>query len=180
MTMTKTEGLVKIWVGSLKDYSEGRLVGEWLELPMDQDELDEFMNRITYNGKHDYKIFDYEAPFRVDEWDSPWALNEQAEKLEELMYENNISEDELEVLLEYCDNLEEAIELLESGSVHFYHLDNTWDGWKELAEMLVIDYGWLDVPEHLIDYIDYERLGYSLKCEGNWCIKDGVAVQVIW
>lgn len=182
MMKTAEQINVCIWVGSLKDYNEGRLVGKWISLPMDEDELNEFMAKITYNGEHDFEIMDYEAPFRIDPYASPWELNELAEKLQELVDEKNITPDDLEALLEYVDNIEEAIEMLENGAVNFYHLEDGFgDVWKELAEILVYDHGYMDdVPEHRRHYLNFEMIGRDLQYSGEWYIaKNGVAIEHI-
>jgi hypothetical protein len=80
-----TDAPISIWLGSLSDYNNGDLVGRWISLPTDEDALSSAMAAVTYGGKWDYFIADFESEYvKVGEYDDPHKLNEMAERIEEL------------------------------------------------------------------------------------------------
>ena len=79
--------LIKVFITNLGKYNEGELIGEWVDLPITEEELDKVYERIGIN--EDYEeifITDYETPFftTIDEWESITDLNDLAEALESL------------------------------------------------------------------------------------------------
>jgi len=156
-------------------HSLGTHEGEWIDLPMDEEELEEIINKYTDSGRHDAIITDYEAPFKTDRY-GLHKLNEIVQEMEEAMDEAGIDEEELEALLEVLDDPEVALEYLRNGGVRFYKAED----WADLAELLVYDYDWLEIPEHLRNYIDYEKLGRDLNYSGSFYqAENGYFVELI-
>jgi antirestriction protein len=66
----------RIWVGSLADYNNGRLHGEWLEAargaPEIEADISAMLERSVIPGAEEFAIFDYEnfGPLRLDEYES--------------------------------------------------------------------------------------------------------------
>lgn len=56
---------VKVWVGNLGKYNEGNLVGKWIELPIDEDDLEKVLESIGIDNEEYEEIFiaDYDIPF---------------------------------------------------------------------------------------------------------------------
>lgn len=86
---------IKIYLTNLGKYNEGELVGEWVDLPVDDDELQEVFARIGISDEPDeegnyyeeYFITDYETDiegFEIGEYESLSRLNEIAEAIENL------------------------------------------------------------------------------------------------
>ena len=79
---------IKIFLTNLGRYNEGILVGEWVKLPVDEDELEAVMKRIGIrNGYEEYFITDYEssiANLEISEYTSVGEVNELARQMEEL------------------------------------------------------------------------------------------------
>lgn len=86
---------IKIFLTNLGKYNEGELVGEWVDLPVDEDELKEVYKRIGISDEPDadgnyYEetfITDYESDIpglEIGEYDSISELNEMAEEIENL------------------------------------------------------------------------------------------------
>jgi|SRR5690606_14859020 len=171
--------MINIYVADLKAYNEGNLVGEWIELPTDEESIREVLKKLSHNWQHDYAIHDYEAPrgVRIEEYTDPFRLNTLVQELEDY----DLGEEELEALLEYAGSLEEAVRMLSQDAVHFIHLKNdSLDSWAALAEELVYEYDWLEIPEYLRTYIDYEKLGKELQTTGNFYIaQNGVAIEYV-
>ncbi len=74
---------IKLYIADLGAYNAGKLVGEWIELPMEEEDLNAVLKKLSRDGQGDYAIHDYEAPFSIDEHENPHKLNELAEKLED-------------------------------------------------------------------------------------------------
>ena len=63
--------MLKIYLTNLGKYNEGELLGEWVELPVDEEELQEVFKRIGISSEPDaegnyyeeYFITDYETDF---------------------------------------------------------------------------------------------------------------------
>ena len=79
---------IKVFVSNLAKYNDGELTGQWTTLPVDDVNKD-ILDKLDLGGdsKHGYHdewfISDYEAPFKIGEYDSLYALNELAEALED-------------------------------------------------------------------------------------------------
>lgn len=72
---------IKVFVSNLAKYNDGELTGQWTTLPVDDVNKD-ILEPIDAVGK-EWFISDYEAPFKIDEYDNLYALNELAEALED-------------------------------------------------------------------------------------------------
>lgn len=167
---------IRVYVANLGAYNEGELIGKWVALPMDEDELREEIESIMRPETDDeeYAIHDYEAPFKIEENVDLFKLNEQVEELESMRLE----EDELEALLEIMSL--DGEESFEDGRIHFHHVkSDTPVGWKEFGEYMVWDCGYMDVPEHLRFYIDFEQVGRDLEYSGCYHIaKNGIVIEM--
>lgn len=117
---------IKVYVSNLAKYNAGELNGQWTTLPVDDVNKD-ILDKLDLGGdsKHGYHdewfISDYEASFKISEYDDLYALNELAEVLEsydtiEDVY-NAIDNKEAIYLPELFDDLGELIEVLGVGPV---------------------------------------------------------------
>lgn len=86
---------LRIYLTNLGKYNEGELVGEWVDLPISEDEFAEVLKRIGISDTPDengiiydeYFITDYESDIdglSVDEYESLSRLNDLAEVLEDM------------------------------------------------------------------------------------------------
>ena len=159
----------KIYVANLAKYNEGILKGEWLELPMDTDDLQEALDGILGEDE-EYAVHDYDNDlgYKVGEYDSVWELNDLAERLETNVDFTTV----IEAYLECMDNdIDEALECVEGWNYSIYHgCDNETDlGYYIVDEGL---FG-VDIPEELKNYIDYEAIGRDFLIETIGCFMDG-------
>lgn len=80
--------MLNIYVTNLGKYNEGYLIGEWVELPVSEEELQAVYNRIGINERYEEVfITDYETDIsglKVGEYDNISELNDLAEQLDEL------------------------------------------------------------------------------------------------
>lgn len=65
--------MMRIYLTNLGKYNEGELVGEWVDLPIEKENLQEVFKRIGIDGKQyeEYFITDYECDFYEIEANSP-------------------------------------------------------------------------------------------------------------
>lgn len=170
--------MLKIYLTNLGKYNEGILQGEWLELPVSQEELKEVFERIGINEEYEeYFITDYKCDFyEVGEYENLDTLNEIAERIEELDEEESKVVKALMSELGYT--LDEAIEKVNNGDYRIYSECNDM---TDIAYEVVEECGYLNnVPENVARYFDYEAFGRDLGIEGIYIFTDdNEAIEVI-
>lgn len=159
--------MLKAYVTNLGMYNEGRLVGEWVDLPLEED-FATILKRIGVDGER------YEEYF-VTDWKSdelPEAVQllgeyENVEILSEILKQVDDAET-LNAYLEYASvGLKTAIE--ECANRDIFLLKGMYTDW-DLGCYWVEKSGCYDIssiPE-LSRYFDYESIGRNcrLECEG--------------
>lgn len=162
--------MMNIYLTNLGKYNEGKLVGEWVQLPISDEELQEVFKRIGINEKYEeYFITDYECDFyEIGEYESINTLNEMAKKLDNLDEEQ---EQVVKVLMSECGyDLDDAIEKAESGDYRIYADCNDM---TDVAYAVVEECDYLrNVPETVARYFDYEAFGRDLGIEGSFHFLD--------
>ena len=171
--------MFRIYLTNLGKYNEGELIGEWVDLPATDDELEEVKTRIGISDEPDengmyyeeYFITDYENDYgyKVDEYESLDDLNEIAEQLEDL------DEEQKEAVAVYTEqyggDINEAVKTVTNGDYSIYY--NCGD-MADVAYEVVQECGYLDqMPENLRNYFDYEAFGRDLDIEGNFFYSNG-------
>ncbi len=164
--------MLKIFVTDLSAYNDGFLVGEWITLPLDKDELAFKVKMILGKGEilcndsfhEEYFITDYEFEtvdmFSVGEYDNIYILNEKAQLLED------IEESEHKLIKFLLDenivsSLEEAIEKRDEVIVYENY------SMRDIAEEYVEENFDLDSLSSLIfNNIDYDGIAADFEMEG--------------
>lgn len=178
------EVMLRIYLTNLGKYNEGELIGEWVELPCIDDELEAVKERIGISDEPDengiyyeeWFITDYETDIhglKVGEYDNLDELNELAETLDNLdEYEKEI----VEAMILEGYTLEDAIDGKDDCMI-YYHCDDMADVAKEYAE----ETGLLEsVPENLRSYFDFEAFGRDMSSEGHFVFtNNGNCVQIL-
>ena len=80
-TTTNNNATIKIWIGNLAAYNAGTLRGEWVNLPISDEELQAVYSRI---GGEEHAILDYSTDIdglEIGEYDAIDELNEAAEAI---------------------------------------------------------------------------------------------------
>ena len=150
-----------IYVANLAKYNEGELAGKWIALPCY--DIEEQIQEILGDDE-EYAIHDYECNFmRVEEYDSPYELNELAEKLESL---SEHEQAKLKALIEwgYYKDIEDAIENLDDFNLYEDINDESDLGYYWLFESGCYE---LDKMGNLASYIDYEAFGRDVSYESD-------------
>ena len=164
---------MRVYLTDLASYNNGNLVGEWVSLPMSEEELSSKIQEILelgsatdgYEEAHqEYFITDSECEFmEVGEYDNLDKLNEIAEAME------NIDEDGVKAINFLMENqlvkdIFEAIENYED-SVRIYENQSMEDiAYNFIQECYNLD----DMPNIISNNIDYESIARDMEIEGSY------------
>ena len=159
---------MKIFITNVGRYNEGYLVGKWVKLPVCEEVLDKVLKEIGINEYYEeYFITDYENDIVgigdvISEYSSVQALNELAQRLEEL---SDDEADKLGAVLEYeaCRSVSDVLELLDKLDEFDLLTDVTDD--EELGYYYAEEYRCIDIPEHIQPYFDYEKFGRDVRLQ---------------
>lgn len=169
--------MLRIYLTNLGKYNEGYLIGEWVTLPVDDDELEEVKKRIGINEQYEeWFITDYESDIdgvEVHEYSNIDELNELAEMLDGLEdYEIEI----IEAMLSEGYSINEAIDKKDDCMI-YYNCDDMAD----VAEQYAEETGLLDsIPENLRNYFDFEAFGRDMSFEGQFVFtKSGNCIEIL-
>lgn len=160
--------MIKIYVQSIAKYNKG-IPGKWLELPMNQDQLEKEIANILGNTE-EYFITDYDSPFNISEFTNVFELNEIMQEIEEL----NIDEEGFAALCKChtsCDHKEVLGDILEGNFTLVDVTKNTFQDESDIAFTLYEEdfLLWLhEIPEHLIDFIDWQSVWRNCNIAYNW------------
>jgi antirestriction protein len=152
--MTNTT-LLNIFITNLRAYNEGELLGEWVELPQDPDDLQEIIDRISNDEEDEYFITDYESNIGIkcDEYENIFDLNEQVQEIADAAEPDIIA-----AYLEAVDgNVERAIDAADDCILY-----SDCDSLEDLAYRLVDEGCYGEIPDSLRNYIDYEAIARDL------------------
>ena len=153
----------KIFIANLGKYNEGKLIGEWINLPFTEREMEELLDRIGINEEYEEVfITDYENEFgyTVNEYDNLDELNEIAHKLDNL----TIDEEE---------KIKAGLELWSFDEIYNYLDDIVL--LKDVNNYYDLGYYWieesgcynLDNLGMLRNYINYEAFGRDIDLESQ-------------
>lgn len=164
--------ILSIFITNLGRYNEGALVGEWVSLPADEDDLQAVYDRIGIDGLRYEEVFisDYESDIglEVGEYENINDLNELAERLEAL---DSYDFDLVGALIgSEMFSAEEALKIVEDGDFSYY------PGCRDMAdvaEQYINETGMLDgVPDSIARYFDFEAFGRDMEYDGTWIEAD--------
>lgn len=169
--------MIKVFLTNLGKYNEGYLIGEWLELPATQQEINACMERIGINEEYEeYFITDYETDIEgveVGEYSNLDELNELAEQLDELEED---AQKAIQAMLLDGYTFNDALEKASNGDYAIYF---DCDNMTDVAYEVVEEYGYLNnVPEQVKMYFDYESFGRDLNIEGKFYNIDGDMIEI--
>lgn len=166
--------MLKIFISNLKEYNNGKIIGEWVSLPCEG--LEEVLNKISNNGNDELFISDYETDIsnlKISEYDDILQLNEIAEEID------NLSDDEviaLQAYLEQYNDIEQALEEVRQGNYRIYY---NCDNMEDVAYQAVNESGLLDgVPEQVKMYFDYEAYGRDMDINRTFIQIDNSFVEL--
>lgn len=156
--------MIKGFITNLGKYNEGYLVGEWIEFPITEDELEAVFERIGINDEYEEYFFtDWECDFDAGfgEYESINSVNELAEELE------NVDLEVVSAILEATGyGLREAIDSVDRAI--FYENQTLEDVAYEIVQECY------DLPEIAQRYFDYEAFARDLGFDGYTEVSNGV------
>lgn len=145
-------------------------LSEWVDiLDCDFEELQEKLQKDTcYITDVDSDFnYSFEGAISISE------LEDIADKLHE--FDNGYAEDEFKALMEYLGDFEEAYSTWEAGDFSYY--PDVKDR-EELGQYVVDEGLWGEIPENLINYIDYEAIGRDIDLNANGCFTENGFIEV--
>ena len=167
--------MLKIFISNLKEYNNGKIIGEWVSLPCE--DIEEVLEKISNSGKDELFISDYETDInglKVADYEDNLQLNEIAEEIEEMR------EDELiafqAYLEQYANNMEQALEEVRQGNYRIYY---NCDNMEDVAYQVVNDCGLLDGVRDLVKlFFVYEAYGRDLDINRSFIQIDNSFVEL--
>ncbi|EJV6890117.1 antirestriction protein ArdA [Enterococcus faecalis] len=153
---------IKIYVANLSMYNSGKILGNWFTLPIAKQQIFRALKIGQEGFGEEWIILDFEAPFKIHEYESIDKLNDYAEKIEELP---NFLLTNLDEALDY----EDLEEILNNGGENFniYEDANTEE---ELGYAVVEQiYGSVsNVPSDCLErYFNYRSFGRDVSIESS-------------
>lgn len=163
---------IKIYVANLSEYNSGRTLGEWFELPCSFTDIQKKLRLDEPEYGEEWIILDYEAPFKIGEYDSIEKLNEYAEQLD------NVADKIIENLDDATD-FEKLEEILENGGENFRiyeEVENDADLGYAIVEEV---YGSpAELPRETLErYFNYEAFGRDVNIESSGFFGKGCYVE---
>lgn len=176
------DSIVKIFLTNLGKYNEGELIGEWVSLPIDEDELEAVRERIGINEEYEEEFLtDWESPVRavyehIGEYSNVESLNEIAMQLE-IVPEGDYPI--LNAIYDMTGNLDEMLNKYIDGDFRIY--DGCYSMEAVACTYLEETGAFHDLPSFIETYFDYESFGRDMKLEGSYTeLDDGTIVEVYY
>lgn len=151
--------VLRVYVANLGKYNEGELVGEWLDLPASEEEIESLMKRIEVGGAYEeYAIHDYECDIdgvEISEYMPLDYANELAERLESINDTEAFS-----ALLDYHSGfISDALDTYENGGYSYYSgVSNHEDLGQYLYDEDLLAPAFYD-DQICPSYLDFEAIG---------------------
>lgn len=166
---------IRIFITNLGKYNEGDLVGEWVDLPVD--DLDAVLERIGINEQYEeYFITDYETnipKLEISEYTNIDELNELASKIVDM------NEGQILIMGAYLyegNDIEYAVEHCDDGSIYYDCYSD-----QDLGYQIVDMVGGTDQldKDTLEMYFDYDGYGRDAKINGTFVeVEPGTLVEL--
>ena len=177
---------MNIYITDLSAYNEGYLVGKWIELPLERDQLAEALYETLRMGEkatgttnhEEIFITDYEAEIVISEYDDIYLLNELAITIETYDESDLLK---FKFLLHEGFNEQDVIDNgIESYEVDIYDYSDD-RSFTDVYELLAYDFvseGVFGcVPSNFENYIDYSAIGRDLSYDYTE-FEDGILGRV--
>ena len=158
------------YVTNLGKYNEGRLVGESLKFPTTTEEVQALLKRIGIDGVRYEEIFitDYEVNISglydcLGEYESIDELNYLASLISEM---DQSDREKFEAVIDSGEHTSCVADLINlAQNLDCYEFYPGVEDDETLGRIYVEDMEAIDVPEHLLNYFDYEAYGRDIRLE---------------
>ena len=163
--------MLNVFLTNLGKYNEGFLVGKWVELPCEGEELTNALRSIGIDGVRYEEWFITDTETDIDglgdligEYENFDRLNELADALDSL---DKWEVEKVQAIMEAdSPDLEDLLAALESGLCS-YDLYAGVEDEEDLGRYYIEECGALDIPENIQQYFDYEAYGRDVSLEEN-------------
>ncbi len=176
--------MLNIYLTDLAAYNSGYLIGKWISLPMDSNELQEQIKEVLTLGEAETKE-SHEEWFITDyEWQNIdlWSIEEYED-----IFELN---DNLDLLKDCSTTQLKAIRFLLTEQITldvedaFYRSDDVIihesTSMEDIAyELMQESYGVDKLPTIISNNIDYYSIGQDLELDGNYTVIDADVYEYI-
>jgi antirestriction protein len=171
---------MRVYITDLSAYNQGFLVGEWIELEIDEDELNQSIKRILKLGEEacddgdiheEYLLTDWEGEefFQVEEYTDVYELNKEVARFNELDLDDSQKKCVSFLMSENIVlNLDDAIDKSEEVII-YEDFDFEKLSYQIADEIYCLD----NYPQFVSNYFDYEALARDLELEGFYHEIDG-------
>jgi antirestriction protein len=171
---TTNNAIASLFITNLGKYTEGQLVGEWIDFPTEESEINALLERIGVDGirYEEYFVTDFESNFfeYPGEYFDIYEFNEKCEEVEE----SNLDPEIVKALLEDGYTIDQIID--EEVEYIYYQADSMAD----VAEQIADETGLLEsMPERLRFYFNFEAYGRDIEIEGHWISTDNGFIEVL-
>jgi hypothetical protein len=162
--------MFKVYISNLAAYTRGILKGEWLTLPMSEEQLQTAIKRVLGTDE-EYLITDYELPFEISEYENLKELNNKIVELQELEFDP----EELSALFKSstCGDWKETAQIIIGGDYSLLevtekvqYMDGSDIAYKLYEEEYISFLG--EIPGNLIDYIDWDQVWRECNITYGW------------
>jgi antirestriction protein len=150
---------LSIFLEDLATHNNGETRGQWISLPMEEEDLEEKIKEIVTS--EEYIILDTDSEYKINfyQYESPYEYNRQAQMLEDLEEEHGEDAKELiQGLLEDGEQLDEIKNILKYGYSSYGDAEAIGQYYAE--EVLNLD-------NNLKSYFDFEAFGEDILNDGQ-------------
>lgn len=154
------------YITNLGKYNEGKLVGEWVKFPTTYEDLQKVFERIGIGPQYEeWFITDYDCYVEglhdvLGEYESLDELNYLANSIENMDRHDFMRFEAVIPVSDYSRSVKDLINLTEN--LDKYEVYSDVHDHDDLGRMYIEEYGAMEVPDHLKNYIDYEAYGRDI------------------
>ena len=164
---------LSVYIANLGEYTNGKLVGDWISLPIEEDDFKDFLK--TIGNPEEIAVHDFEdnsglEGVEIGEYMSLKELNELAEHIENINIDEICIVNALYVALE---DFAQALDYYEANN-YVYYGDMTLE---EIAQEHIEEY--YDIPEVLKQYIDYRLYARDMDIEGYYYTTNYGTIEIL-
>ena len=159
---------LSVYIANLEEYVKGNLVGDWISLPIEENDWKDFLK--TIGNPEEIAIHDCENNLGLDglkigEYMSIKELNELGERIENIETYNVAV---LNAIYAVLGDLECTLDRLESGDYIFYENMTMEEVEQEYIEECY------EIPSYLENSIDYKAFARDMRYDGYYETEYGV------
>ena len=161
---------------NLGKYNEGKLDFVWVSFPCDEDDFQDSLEKIGIGEDRgdgsvyeEYFFSDWDTDYdwvdlsNLGEYEDFDDVNEYAEALENIVDDGN--EEEFRAAMEYSGDFNDALNLVETGSVTKISDESMSNRMDEAIGAYYVDTMGFDAMSNVEEYFDYEAYGRDIRIE---------------